>query len=98
MEEDLILEIGIDDEGKLWVRPQSVSFDMIFRSGMEVHWDGERKRLFSPKPREWTYLRWFEQIVAAAADEYGVSLKLTPTTVWRNVPEDLKDAIQTSSR
>ena len=94
MAQDLIAEIGIDDEQRLWVRPLKESFDQIFRSGMEVHWDNDRKRLFSPKPRQWSYLRWFAQIVSAAANEYGVSLKLTPATVWRNVPNDLKAAIQ----
>ena len=94
MQDVVISEIGIDEDGRLWVAPQgNTSFEMIFRSGKEVHWDSDRKRLFSPRPREWTYPRWFEQILAAVAEEYGASLKLTRATVWRNVPEDLQAAI-----
>jgi len=97
MQEDLIAEVGIDDEQRLWLRPSKVSFDCVYRAAMEVHWDDEQKRLFSPKPREWTYLQWFDQIITAAADEYGVRLKLTPSTLWRNVPDELKTSIQDSS-
>jgi hypothetical protein len=96
MQEDEIAEIGIDD-GQLWVRPSKVSFEYIYRAGMEVHWDSERERLFSPKPRKWTYLQWFDQIVAAAAAEYGVHLKLTSSTLWRNVSDELKAEVQGSS-
>jgi hypothetical protein len=41
--------------------------------------------LVSPVPRERTYPMWFRQILAAAADEYGVRLTLMPETIWRNV-------------
>ena len=93
MHEDSIAEVGIDDEGRLYVQPSSMSFDYIYRAAMEVNWDTSQRRLFSPKAREWTYLYWFKQIVAAAADEYRTRLELTSDTVWSNVPASLQAEI-----
>jgi hypothetical protein len=33
---------------------------------------------------------WFRQILAAAADEYGVRLRLTPKTIWTHIPEEVR--------
>ena len=98
MREDSIAEVGIDDEGRLYVQPSSMSFNYIYRAAMEVNWDASQRRLFSPQPREWTYLDWFKQIVAAAADEYGIRLELTSETVWSNVPASLQAEIGSLSK
>jgi hypothetical protein len=95
MRDEEIVGVEIDDEGRLLVTPAVRTFDFIFRSAMEVHWDPIRRCLFSPKPREWTYPMWFRQIVAAAADEYGVRLRLTEQTAWTNVPADLQSEMAT---
>ena len=97
MREDTIAEVGIDGNGRLYVQPTSTSFDHIYRAAMEVGWDMSKRRLFSPKPREWTYLDWFKQIVAAATDEYGTRLRLTPDTVWSDVPPALRAEIASLS-
>ena len=98
MTEEAITEVGIDDQGRLYVRPSNTSFDYVYRAGMEIYWDADRQRLYSPKPREWDHLRWFDQIVAAAAGEYGVRLTLGPETSWSNVPDRLRTAISAKSR
>lgn len=87
MTEETISEIGVDDDGRLFVRPSRSSFDHIHRAAMEVNWDPSKHRLFSPKPREWSHARWFAQILAAAADEYGVRLRLSADTEWTDVPD-----------
>lgn len=97
MSEDTIAEVGIDDEGRLYVRPSAMSFEYIYRAAMEVNWDDAKRRLSSPKPREWSYVDWFKQIVSAALDEYGARLKLTAETVWSNVPAPLRDELQSLS-
>jgi hypothetical protein len=90
MTQDTIVEVGIDEEQRLFVTPSSMAFPHIWRAAMEVHWDDEQKRLHSPVPREWTYVDWFNQIIWAAADEYGVWLRLTPETVWSGISDDLR--------
>jgi hypothetical protein len=90
---DTISEVWVDDAGRLHLKPASKTFPLIYRAAMEVHWDEPSQSLFSPAPREWTYVNWFDQIVAAVKDEYGINLLLTPSTAWRNTPNDLRSEI-----
>jgi hypothetical protein len=96
MTEDAIAEVGIDEEHRLFVRPSSMAFPHIWRAAMEVYWDEEQKRLFSPKPREWTYEKWFNQIIWAAANEYGAWLRLTPETAWSGISDELRAQLQSA--
>ena len=93
MEADTTAEVGIDEDMRLFVRPTVASFPYIYREAMEVHWDASRRRLHFPQPREWTYLRWSQQIVAAAAEQSRV-LQLVPSTEWTNVPTELRAEIE----
>jgi hypothetical protein len=96
MKKDDIAEIQIDATGRLCVVPQSNSFPHVFRAGMEVHWDDRGKYLYSPQPREWSYTRWFQQIIAAVKGEYGCTLVITPATQWQNIDDSLKRTISSS--
>jgi len=89
MPKDSIAEIGIDDQERLYIRPSTATFPLIYREGVEVHWDATRRYLHSPKPREWSYLQWFQHIIDTAAILY-----LTPSTVWTNITEELKSEMQ----
>lgn len=60
---------------------------------MEVHWDEDGKYLYSPPPRDWSYIRWFQQIITAVKGEYGCALVITPETQWHNIDDTLKMAI-----
>ncbi len=90
---DNITEIGIDDSGRLYVKPEKEKITMIYRAAMEVHWDTKYEFLYSPKPREWTYLMWYKQIISAALDEYGCKLITTPNTKWISIPDELSQEI-----
>jgi hypothetical protein len=72
-----IAEIGIDEAERLYVKPVSGDFSHIYPAAMEVHWSPQEKSLYSPKPREWSYLNWYVQILYAAKDEYGILLVIT---------------------
>jgi len=93
MKSDNIIEIGIDLKERLFIKPQTKQFDFIYRAAAEVGWDNKEKFLYSPKPREWTYLDWFRQIILVAKDEYGCQLTVTNETKWVNIPEELKTQI-----
>ena len=95
MVEDEIVEVGIDEDGKLYVRPANQNFPYIYRAAMGVEWDPVRGILFAPKPRGWSHLDWFRQILAAVADEYGVRLRVGAATAWSNIPELLRMQIET---
>lgn len=89
---DRIIEIAIDDQKRLCLTPVSSTFPMIYREAMDVHWDAEKSRIYSRIPEEWSYARWFRQIVAAAK-VHGVHLSLDPGARWLNVPNAIKAEI-----
>ena len=93
MTTDSIAEVGIDEQERLYVRPATAAFPYIYREAVEVHWEPGRHHLYSPKPREWSYLRWFQQIISAA-ELQAYDLRLTNSTAWSNVSSDLRAEIE----
>lgn len=93
MKEDFITIVEIDSTDRLHIKPEFEKFTMIYRTATEVHWDNEKSTLYSPKPRDWSYLEWYLHIVGVAKSECSVILKLTNKTEWINIPEDLKNKI-----
>ncbi len=83
---DTIAKIMIDDQERLLIFPAANTYPMIYREAVEVHWDPSGKYLYSPKPREWTYLDWFKHIVTTVDN----TVHLSPETEWENVPDDLR--------
>jgi hypothetical protein len=97
MNKDKIKEIGIDELERLYVTPQVETFPFMYREAMEVHWDEKHKCLYAPKPREWSRLDWFKQIISAAKEQ-GCKLQITDETAWVNIPSELKSEITTWSK
>jgi hypothetical protein len=93
-----IAQVRIDETGSLYVKPVEGDFAHIYRAAMEVNWSSNQLALFSPKPREWSYARCFQQIVTAVEQEYGVNLVLTPSTEWREIPDSLRHEIEELSK
>ncbi len=92
MRRDTIAAIEIDTDDKLHVVPSTQTFEYIYREAMEVHWDPAHRSLYSPKPREWSYSQWFQQILSAAREQ-GCELQLSPSTEWLNIDLALKAEI-----
>jgi hypothetical protein len=90
MQSDDIEMVGVDANGSLWIKPATSTFPFIYRAAMEVHWDEKRRCLYAPAPRDWSYLRWFGQIVDAVRSEYHTELRIAPTTSWDNVDRNLQ--------
>jgi hypothetical protein len=93
MTTDNISAIGINEAGQLFIKPETECFVLIWRSATEVHWNDKGGYLFSPKPREWSYLDWYNHIIGVVKDEYGCKLIMTSNTNWLNIPDDLKQQI-----
>lgn len=93
MTTDKIKEVGIDEKGRLYIRPETKRFEFIYRAAAEVGWDDIEHFLYSPKPREWTYFDWYRQIIMATKGEYGCQLFLTDKTQWTNISDKLKEQI-----
>jgi len=95
---DNIIQISIDNSGRLCIFPATQKFVLIYRSATEVHWDNQQCCLYSPKPREWNYHDWFTHITKVIRDECSCELLITAETVWLNIPEKLKQQIIRQSK
>ena len=93
MNKEKIIVVGIDVQGRIFVKPESKSFPYIYRAAMEVNWDEDKKVLFSPQPREWSYQNWFEQIINAVKNECNTILIVDENTHWENVNQNIKEDI-----
>lgn len=90
---DEIIEVGIDKNERLFIRPKNERFTLIYRTATEVHWDEKESFLYSPKPREWSYYDWFRHIIDVADKECNSKLILTHRTIWTNIEDELKKQI-----
>jgi len=90
---DKILEIGIDDKERLFIKPDKERFTLIYRTATEVHWDNNGLFVYSPKPREWTYFDWLRQITGVTETECNCKLILTDQTLWTTISDELKQQI-----
>lgn len=93
MTTDNIIEVGIDEKERIYIKPETKNFEFIWRDASEVGWDDKEKVLYSPKPKDLTYFDWFRQIIMATKGEYGCQLVITDKTLWTNIPNELKDQI-----
>ena len=89
LDTDFIQKVGIDESSRLIVRPASRKFPYIYREAMEVHWCEKGCFLYSPAPKDWSYLDWYKQIIKSA-ELQSVHLHINDETVWSYVPDDLK--------
>lgn len=87
-----IVEVGIDEEGRLYVIPVFAAFPYIYREAMEIGWCSEKKYLYFPKPREWSYFHWYTQIISVVKEQ-SHQLQVCKETTWVNIPEELKEEI-----
>jgi len=92
MKYENIIEIGINKDDQLYVKPEVSTFPMIYREAVEVSWDADLKILFSPKPREWSYYKWIAHIIETSTT-CDTTLVISQNTLWTNVPVVLKDQI-----
>jgi len=93
MTTDKIVEIGIDEQGKVFVKPETKIFEFIWRDASAIRWDETKKILYSPKAGELTHYDWYREILLATKGEYGCQLILTEKTQWTNIPDDLRRLI-----
>jgi hypothetical protein len=93
MRTDNIIEVGIDRLERLYIKPKEERFTLIYRTATEVHWDNKDYFLYSPKPKDWSYLDWYKHIIKVIETECDCRLNLIEDTVWKNINEELKTEI-----
>ena len=95
MDRDDISEIGIDNQGRLFVKPASRTFAYIYREAMEIHWDAAGRYLYAPAPASArnASLDWWYRRILAAAQEQGCELQFCPQTRLENCPYEVRRAL-----
>jgi hypothetical protein len=92
-----IEEIGLDDQGHLFVRPSAASADefaYIYRAAMGIRWNSRLRVLYAYEPARWAATDLYRQVIAAVLNEYGIQLQATPRTVWSRIPADVRKTIE----
>jgi len=93
-----ITEISILETGELLVKPKENKdniFQFIYRTATGVNWDEQSQCFKTPKPKEWSYQDWYENIISSVIDEIGIELKITSNTKYYNISNNLKESIKT---
>jgi len=88
-----IKKIWLDKSNRLCIQPQTITFDMIYRSAMGVYWDVSEHYLYPSSVGSWSPGEWYHQIISAVKDEYNYQLYITSNTQWENINEPLKQSI-----
>lgn len=96
-----IAAISISPSGGLVVTPVREGrgdFSYIYRAANGIGWDADTRSLITPRPEEYTYGDWFEQVCRAVRQEYGQELVLSLHTEWVNIPDDIRSDIARRGR
>jgi hypothetical protein len=95
-----IVSVRVDDQDRIRVRPDlnadEVGYSMIYREAAWIRWDNETKELFVTAEKVEDLKSQFARILAvlAGCDSF---LKLTLTTGFMNVPNEVVAAISKES-
>jgi hypothetical protein len=95
-----IEEIGLDNQGYLFVRPLAASADEfahIWRDASGIRWNSELQVLHATEPARWEIVELYRQIIAAVYREYGIRLEATPSTLWNQIPDKLQRSLKALS-
>ncbi len=93
MKREVIKEIGIDDDGRLYVLPSSSRFPFIYREAMEIHWDENKGVLFAPPPPRFLLAEpiWWLMRILDAAKQQECQLIIDSSTRWQNISPELRE-------
>jgi hypothetical protein len=93
-----VADISIDEDGRLRIRPRQAEdiFQYVYRAAAEIQWDGDQACFATPKPREWSYLQWFQHARIAIRSELGRDFELDARTTWANIPDVLRAEISSA--
>lgn len=82
MDKNPILKIAILSDGRLGVFPEKKdgSFQHVYREAAGVYWDAELLCFKSTEIKEWSYGKWYQQILKVVASGLGILLLMTPET------------------
>ncbi len=97
MKNDKILEIGINYEEHLYIKPATTTFSDINKEDQEINWDSDLNVIYAPKPIEWSNVMWYSQMIKAVKN-IGYLLEIDSNTKWINISDDTEKEIKILAR
>ena len=97
MQRIAIKEVSFSPEASLRIVPdtqETDTFQWIHRAGAGTRWEPASSAFIAYEPHNWKPFDLFRQILTSAEGELGVQLHLTSRTRWAEVPEELRDNIE----
>jgi len=98
LDQEEIIQIGIDDENRLFLTTKEKSFSMIYRLAKGINWDNERKRLISTPIKEWSKYKWYLHILNTIYKECNIELIPTRKTEYINLDRKSKNQIKQNKK
>lgn len=85
-----ILEIGIDDVGRLYIVPENLNFSNIKEYTEDFVWVEGKTALFIKKPTGFaSYIRYYRELISVISFDLGHYLSFDEDTLWVNIDEGL---------
>jgi len=98
LDQEEIIQIGIDDENRLFLKTKEKTFSMIYRLAKGINWDNDRKRLISTPIKEWSKYRWYLHILNTIYKECNLELITTRKTEYINLDRKSKNQIRQNKK
>ncbi len=92
-----ILKVWIDADNRLCIKPQTATFEYIYRSAKGVNWNADGCFLYSQPMRTMQPKEWFYHMLSAVENEYGCHLLITASSKWENVDDSVRQLILSES-
>lgn len=97
MSMEVVSVVELLDDGELLLQLESggkPSHQYVYRAAAGVYWDPDRMAFKFSTKNDGKYAHWFQHIVKIARDEMNLDLQLASDAIWKNIPNDERDAIQ----
>ena len=96
METAQILKVCILDDGRMAVFPdvRKAMFQHVYREASGVYWDNEFGCFLSTPPTNWSFKKWYQQIICAVRGGLGLQLILSSTTEYQAQADGFEEAIK----
>lgn len=91
-----ILKVAVIEDGRLGVFPADTcaSYQYVYRAAAGVYWDDGASCFKSTPPHDWSYTQWYKHIHSVVRDEVGLTMVLTPSTIFEAEESGFSDDIR----
>lgn len=98
LDQEEIIQIGIDEQNRIFLKTKEKSFSMIYRLEKGINWDNEKKRLVSTPIKDCSKYKWYLHILNTIYYECNIELIQTRKTEYINLDRKSKNQIKQNKK